>query len=194
MTGDEVVGTFGYLAPEYFMYGKLSDKVDVYAFGVVLLELLSGREPISSAPKGQESLVMWAKPKTENGDLKGLLDPNLDGKYDEVQMQRIVLAANLCTTRAARLRPTMKEILQLLRGDNDFDKSVISPNKGIEDLDKQEDNDDEVYPNSSAELHLSLALLNVDDDSTSFSSMEPTNRISMEEYLKGRWSRSSSFN
>ncbi|KAH9694678.1 protein kinase domain-containing protein [Citrus sinensis] len=194
MTGGEVVGTFGYLAPEYFMYGKLSDKVDVYAFGVVLLELLSGREPISSAPKGQESLVMWAKPKTENGDLKGLLDPNLDGKYDEVQMQRIVLAANLCTTRAARLRPTMKEILQLLRGDNDFDKSVISPNKGIEDLDKQEDNDDEVYPNSSAELHLSLALLNVDDDSTSFSSMEPTNRISMEEYLKGRWSRSSSFN
>lgn len=69
-----------------------------------------------------------------------------------------------------------------------------SPNKSIEDLDKQEDNDDEVYPNSSAELHLSLALLNVDDDSTSFSSMEPTNRISMEEYLKGRWSRSSSFN
>lgn len=71
---------------------------------------------------------------------------------------------------------------------------MISPNKGIEDLDKQEDNDDEVYPNSSNELHLSLALLNVDDDSTSFSSMEPTNRISMEEYLKGRWSRSSSFN
>lgn len=71
---------------------------------------------------------------------------------------------------------------------------MISPNKGIEDLIKQEDNDDEVYPNSSAELHLSLALLNVDDDSTSFSSMEPTNRISMEEYLKGRWSRSSSFN
>lgn len=44
------------------MYGKLSDKVDVYAFGVVLLELLSGRKPISSdAPKGQESLVMWVR-------------------------------------------------------------------------------------------------------------------------------------
>lgn len=49
-----------YLAPEYFMQGKVSDKVDVFAFGVVLLELLSGRKPINSThPKDQESLVMW---------------------------------------------------------------------------------------------------------------------------------------
>lgn len=85
------------------------------------------------------------------------------------------------------------QILKLLRGDRDLENSANSSNKGVEDLDNQEGNDDEVYPNSSAELHLSLALLDVDDDSTSFSSMEPTHRISMEEYLKGRWSRSSSF-
>lgn len=48
------------MAPEYFMYGKVNDKIDVYAFGVVLLELLSGRKPISGDyPKGQESIVMW---------------------------------------------------------------------------------------------------------------------------------------
>lgn len=59
----DVVGTFGYLAPEYFMYGKVSDKIDVYSFGVLLLELLSGRKPISNdTPKGQESLVMWVRP------------------------------------------------------------------------------------------------------------------------------------
>lgn len=58
----DVVGTFGYLAPEYFMYGKVSDKIDVYAFGVVLLELLSGRKPIGlETTKSQESLIMWVR-------------------------------------------------------------------------------------------------------------------------------------
>lgn len=63
----DVVGTFGYLAPEYFMYGKVSDKIDVYAFGVVLLELLSGKKPIGvESVKGQESLVMWVRVLSEN--------------------------------------------------------------------------------------------------------------------------------
>lgn len=58
----DVVGTFGYLAPEYFMYGKVSNKIDVYAFGVVLLELLSGRKSIGlETDKGEESLLMWVR-------------------------------------------------------------------------------------------------------------------------------------
>ena len=49
-----------YLAPEYLMHGRVTDKIDVYAFGIVLLELLSSRKPINNdCPKGQESLVMW---------------------------------------------------------------------------------------------------------------------------------------
>ncbi|KZV50628.1 putative receptor-like serine/threonine-protein kinase [Dorcoceras hygrometricum] len=114
LTDSDVVGTFGYLAPEYFMYGKVSDKIDVYAFGVVLLELLSGRKPIGiEMTKDQESLVMWAKPKLENGDFKSILDPNLDGAIDEIQMKRMALAATLCLTQAARLRPKMCQILKI---------------------------------------------------------------------------------
>ena len=49
-----------YLAPEYFQHGKVSDKTDVYAFGVVLLELITGRKPIESrSPPGEENLVLW---------------------------------------------------------------------------------------------------------------------------------------
>ncbi|KAK6143368.1 hypothetical protein DH2020_023716 [Rehmannia glutinosa] len=182
----DVVGTFGYLAPEYFMYGKISDKIDVYAFGVVLLELLSGRKAIGfETTKGQESLVMWAKPKLDSGDLRSILDPNLDGNVDEAQMQRIALAAKLCLTQAARIRPKMHQILNILNG--------VKPECGIhDDPETEDDNDDEVYPDSHAESHLNLAFLDVNDNSTSFSSLDQTSPLSVEDYLKKRWSRSSS--
>ncbi|XP_050366032.1 protein kinase STUNTED-like isoform X2 [Argentina anserina] len=193
LTECTVVGTFGYLAPEYFMYGKISDKIDVYAFGVVLLELLSGRQPIGSdTDKQQESLVMWAKPKLENGDVHDILDPNFDGNFDEIQVLRMVHAAKLCIIRSARVRPKMSQIVKLLKGDINVETYMSPPYSDVEDSESRDDNDDEVYPNSSAELHLNLALLDIDDDTTSFSSTEQNNR-SWEEYMKGRWSRSSSF-
>ncbi|KAK8522222.1 hypothetical protein V6N13_115197 [Hibiscus sabdariffa] len=167
----DVVGTFGYLAPEYFMYGKISDKIDVYAFGVVLLELLSGNRPISfENPKGQQSLVMWAKPIIESGDVKGILDPKLNGNINETQMNRMVQAATLCITQSARLRPKMSQILELLKGEKAVEKWAETENENTES--QEHHTDDEVYPNSRPELHLSVAMLEVDDDSTSFCSME----------------------
>ncbi|KAF8718494.1 hypothetical protein HU200_025263 [Digitaria exilis] len=115
LTHSDVVGTFGYLAPEYFMYGKVTDKVDVYAFGVVLLELLSGRKPISSdgsSPKGQESLVMWATPVLSSGDISDLLDPRLDVEHDDAEVRRMASAACLCLRRSARLRPPISQVSQ----------------------------------------------------------------------------------
>ncbi|KAF2322725.1 hypothetical protein GH714_029579 [Hevea brasiliensis] len=195
MTQSDVVGTFGYLAPEYFMYGKVSDKIDVYAYGVILLELLSGRRPIAyETLNDQKSLVMWAKPMLDSGKARDIIDPNLEENFDEAQIQRMVLAAKLCITRSARLRPKMIEVLKLLIGDKDALTWANVQNEDLDDNENQEANDDEVYPNYSAELHLNLALLDLDDDSISFSSVEQGNSISMEEYLKDRWSRSSSFN
>ncbi|KAG2323186.1 hypothetical protein Bca4012_058694 [Brassica carinata] len=167
----DVVGTFGYLAPEYFMYGKVSDKVDVYAFGVVLLELISGRTTISSdSPRGQESLVMWAKPVIEKGAAKELLDSNISGTFDEAQFQKTVLAAKHCLTRAATHRPSIREILKLLKGEDEVEKWV----KKVEEDD--DCFDDEVYPNSNKELHLSLAMLDIEEnDSISVGSLERSN-------------------
>ncbi|KAK4804638.1 hypothetical protein SAY86_004455 [Trapa natans] len=78
-----VKGTFGYLSPEYFQHGKISDKTDVYAFGVVLLELLTGRKPIEAKrPSGKENLVQWAKPllllQKGSDAVQKLLDPRLN--------------------------------------------------------------------------------------------------------------------
>ncbi|XXG39395.1 hypothetical protein AAC387_Pa01g0361 [Persea americana] len=190
----DVAGTFGYLAPEYFMYGKVNDKIDVYAFGVVLLELLSGRKPISNEyPKGQESLVMWAKPILLSGKVMQLLDPRLGDKYDKDQVEKIIMVASLCIRRSPRMRPRMSLISKLLH--DEAIKWATLEAGASEELDGL---DEESYPSSDIQSHLNVALLDVEDDSLSVSSTEPslsylTSTKCMEDYLQGRWSRSSSF-
>ncbi|KAL2339730.1 hypothetical protein Fmac_007670 [Flemingia macrophylla] len=193
ITCTDVVGTFGYLAPEYFMYGKVNDKIDVYAFGVVLLELLSGRRPISSDyPKGQESLVIKALsqaiPILNSGKVLQLLDPSLGDNYDHEEMEMMVLAATLCIKRAPRARPQMSLISKLLQGDLDAIKwARLEANA----LDAPEMLDDEACSPSNMQSHLNLALLDVEDDSLSMCSVEQG--LTLEDYLRVRWSRESSF-
>ncbi|MED6189162.1 hypothetical protein PIB30_093136 [Stylosanthes scabra] len=185
----DVAGTFGYLAPEYFMHGRVTDKIDVYAFGVVLLELLSNKKPIDNeCPKGQESLVMWATRIVKGGKLSHLLDPNLGCEYDHCQINRMILGATLCIRRESRLRPQISLILKLLQGDEEVTKwaeQEVNTPVGPDGL------DGESIP-TNIQSHLNLALLDVEDDTVSISSTEPT--VSLEDYLQGRWSRSSSFN
>ncbi|XVF63658.1 hypothetical protein PTKIN_Ptkin09bG0104300 [Pterospermum kingtungense] len=111
MLESNVVGTFGYIAPEYFMEGRVSSKIDVYSFGVVLLELVSGRRPISSkAQEGQENFIQWAKALLERRNLQALVDPTLDGDFDIAQMHRMVLAASLCLNQLDDHRPKVKQV------------------------------------------------------------------------------------
>ncbi|KAF8378493.1 hypothetical protein HHK36_029835 [Tetracentron sinense] len=114
-----VMGTFGYMAPEYASSGKLSEKSDVYSFGVVLLELITGRKPVdASQPLGDESLVEWARPllnhALDNEDFEGLTDPRLENNYVDSEMFRMIEAAAACVRHSAIKRPRMGQLVRAL--------------------------------------------------------------------------------
>ncbi|XP_047311006.1 receptor-like serine/threonine-protein kinase ALE2 [Impatiens glandulifera] len=113
-----VMGTFGYVAPEYAMTGHLLVKSDVYSYGVVLLELLSGRKPVDmSQPPGEENLVTWARPLLGSREgLEQLVDPSLNpGSYDFDDMAKVASIASMCVHTEVTHRPFMGEVVQALK-------------------------------------------------------------------------------
>ncbi|KAK9064930.1 hypothetical protein SSX86_016313 [Deinandra increscens subsp. villosa] len=113
-----VKGTFGYLAPEYFQHGKVSDKTDVYAFGVVLLELITGRKPIESRRGiGEENLVLWAKPLLQEGSIEKLLDPRIKFTQRNLdQISRMIQAAEASIHNEESKRPNIDAVICILKG------------------------------------------------------------------------------
>nr|XP_015630181.2 LOW QUALITY PROTEIN: proline-rich receptor-like protein kinase PERK15 [Oryza sativa Japonica Group] len=116
-----IMGTFGYIAPEFLSSGKLTDKADVFAFGVVLLELITGRLPVQSSESYMDStLVGWAKPliseAMEEGNFDILVDPDIGDDYDENKMMRMMECAAAAVRQSAHLRPSMVQILKHLQG------------------------------------------------------------------------------
>ncbi|KAH8511220.1 hypothetical protein H0E87_008681 [Populus deltoides] len=114
-----VMGTFGYMAPEYATSGKLTEKSDVYSYGVVLLELITGRKPVdASQPLGDESLVEWARPlltdAIENEDFEALADSGLEKNYVPSEMFRMIEAAAACVRHSAAKRPRMSQVVRAL--------------------------------------------------------------------------------
>ncbi|KAJ7980180.1 Kinase family protein [Quillaja saponaria] len=107
-------GTFGYLPPEFFMHGIVDEKTDVYAYGVLLLELITGRQALDSS---QKSLVMWAKPLLSQNKMKELVDPCLGDAYDVEQMNHVVVTASMCVHQSSIHRPQMTQVLQILKAD-----------------------------------------------------------------------------
>ncbi|CAI5511877.1 unnamed protein product [Closterium sp. Naga37s-1] len=115
-----VMGTFGYVAPEYAMTGHLMVPSDVYSFGVVLLELLSGRKAVdTSRPLGQESLVLWARPLlSKPSRYRHLLDPRLlacPSPPPPAALHTVATLANACVHSDPAARPSMSTVVELLR-------------------------------------------------------------------------------
>ncbi|KAK6248060.1 hypothetical protein QUC31_019625 [Theobroma cacao] len=114
-----IEGTFGHLAPEYFMHGIVDEKTDVFAFGVFLLEIISGRKPVDAS---HQSLHCWAKPLLKRDEIEKLVDPRLRGAFDVSQLKRLAFAASLCIRASSAWRPTMNEVLEVLVEGGDTDK------------------------------------------------------------------------
>ncbi|TKY69962.1 Receptor cytosolic serine/threonine-protein kinase RBK1 [Spatholobus suberectus] len=120
-----IEGTFGYLAPEYFMHGIVDEKTDVFAFGVLLLELITGRRAVDS--NSRQSLVIWAKPLLDTNNVKDIADPRLGEEYDPVEMKRAMVTASMCLHHASSKRPYMNQVVQLLKGE----ETVIEPKQNL---------------------------------------------------------------
>uniref|UniRef100_A0A5B6ZLE8 Putative receptor-like serine/threonine-protein kinase ALE2 isoform X3 n=1 Tax=Davidia involucrata TaxID=16924 RepID=A0A5B6ZLE8_DAVIN len=112
-----VMGTFGYVAPEYAMTGHLLVKSDVYSYGVVLLELLTGRKPVDmSQPPGQENLVAWARPVlTSKEGLESIIDPSLGPSFPFDSIAKVAAIASMCVQPEVSHRPFMGEVVQALK-------------------------------------------------------------------------------
>ncbi|KAH7546982.1 hypothetical protein FEM48_Zijuj01G0258800 [Ziziphus jujuba var. spinosa] len=106
----------GYSAPEVTMSGQYTLKSDIYSFGVVMLELLSGRKPFdSSKPRSEQSLVRWATPQLHDIDaLSKMVDPALKGLYPVKSLSRFADVIALCVQPEPEFRPPMSEVVQAL--------------------------------------------------------------------------------
>ncbi|XP_042025427.1 probable leucine-rich repeat receptor-like serine/threonine-protein kinase At3g14840 isoform X2 [Salvia splendens] len=120
-----IAGTFGYMAPEYAMRGYLTDKADVYSFGIVVLEIVSGRGNSSIRPKEDSFYLLdWANSLKARGNLLELVDQRLETSFNKEEITRAINVALICTNVVAAERPSMSAVVSILEGKDGVPKFV----------------------------------------------------------------------
>ncbi|KAH9720288.1 cysteine-rich receptor-like protein kinase 1 [Citrus sinensis] len=118
-----IAGTLGYMAPEYLVRGQLTEKADVYAFGVLVIEVASGRRN-SVFSEGSSSVLhtVWKHYKANR--ITQSMDPGLTGRFPENEASRVLQIGLLCTQAPVALRPSMTEVVHML---NNIDYEIPPP-------------------------------------------------------------------
>lgn len=114
-----VRGTVGHIAPEYLSTGQSSEKTDVFGFGILLLELITGQKALDFGRVANQKGVMldWVKKLHQEGKLNLMVDKDLKGNFDRIELEEMVQVALLCTQFNPLHRPKMSEVLKMLEGD-----------------------------------------------------------------------------
>ncbi|GAV71929.1 Pkinase domain-containing protein, partial [Cephalotus follicularis] len=121
-----VAGTHGYLAPEYALYGQLTEKSDVYSFGVVILEIMSGRKVLDTSNSSFILITDWAWMLAKSGNVQEIFDESIRDGPKGV-MERFVLVGILCAHVMVAFRPTIADALKMLEGDIDIPRLPDRP-------------------------------------------------------------------
>ncbi|CAL9216708.1 unnamed protein product [Arabidopsis halleri] len=124
----KVAGTIGYMAPEYALWGQLTEKADVYSFGVVAMEIVSGKSNTKQQGSADHvSLINWALTLQQKGDIMEIIDPILEGDFNSKEVVRMIKVSLLCTNSSPSLRPTMSEAVQMLEGEIEVTQVFSDP-------------------------------------------------------------------
>ncbi|XP_057740701.1 L-type lectin-domain containing receptor kinase S.4-like [Arachis stenosperma] len=124
-----VVGTLGYLAPELPRTGKATPSTDVYAFGALMLEVACGVRPVDPRKAQHEDLVLvdWVWKMYKEGKLIDVVDPNLNGDFDEREVVMVLKLGLMCSNGAPTSRPSMRQVTRYLDGENLLPDSLMKP-------------------------------------------------------------------
>ncbi|XP_037456887.1 LRR receptor kinase SERL2-like [Triticum dicoccoides] len=114
-----VRGTVGHIAPEYLSTGQSSEKTDVFGFGILLLELITGQTALEfgKASNQKGAMLDWVKKMHQEKKLDVLVDKGLRSSYDRIELEEMVQVALLCTQYLPGHRPRMSEVVRMLEGD-----------------------------------------------------------------------------
>ncbi|XP_020100117.1 protein NSP-INTERACTING KINASE 3 isoform X2 [Ananas comosus] len=125
-----VRGTVGHIAPEYLSTGQSSEKTDVFGFGILLLELITGQKALDFGRVANQKGVMldWVKKLHQEKQLSMMVDKDLKSNYDRVELEEMVQVALLCTQFHPAHRPKMSEVVRMLEGDGLAEKWEASQN------------------------------------------------------------------